>query len=419
MPGRTKLHYGWIVAAVTFVVLLSTSSIRAIPGLMMVPLQSEFGWSPAAVASAFGLNILLYGLFGPFSVAIMDRFGMRRVLVMSLVCMGAGAGCVPLLGQVWQFDLVWGVFVGLGSGATAMVLAAVVAGRWFTAKRGLVLGVLTASAAAGQMVFLPVLAAIAEAAGWRAMLGMVAAICFLLVPLVIVFMRDRPADLGLAPYGEDGPPHPTRHGTGNLFTTPLKALVDGAANRDFLLLAGSYFICGATTNGLIATHLVPACIDAGIGTVVGASLLAGMGVFNMIGATASGWLSDRIDNRVLLAVYFIARGISLIYLPFSFTSLEGLSVFAVFYGLDWIATVPPTVRLCTAIFGPEKGGMMYGWVSATHQLGGATAAFLGGVARGDLGGYLEAFIVAGLTCMVAAAMVLLIGRGARLTAVAA
>ncbi len=414
MSGRAKLHYGWIVAAVTFVVLLCTSSIRAVPGLMMVPLQSEFGWSPAAVSSAFGLNILLYGLFGPFSVAIMDRYGMRKVLVVSLLCMGSGAACVPFLGRVWQFDLVWGVFVGLGSGATALVLAAVVAGRWFTAKRGLVLGVLTAGAAAGQMVFLPALAAIAQAAGWRAMLGMVAAMCFLLVPLVALLMRDRPADLGLAPYGEDGPPLPTRIGTGNLFTTPLKALAEGARNRDFLLLAGSYFICGATTVGLIATHLVPACIDAGIAPVVGASLLAGMGVFNMIGATASGWLSDRIDNRKLLAVYFVARGVSLLYLPFSFTSLEGLSLFAVFYGLDWIATVPPTVRLCTSIFGREKGGMMYGWVSATHQLGGATAAFLGGVARGDLGGYLEAFIVAGFTCMIAAIMVLLIGRGTRL-----
>jgi sugar phosphate permease len=278
--------------------------------------------------------------------------------------------------------------------------------------------VLTAGAAAGQMVFLPALAAVAQAAGWRAMLGLIATVCFLLVPLVALLMRDRPADIGLAPYGEDGPPLPTRMSTGNLFTTPLKALAEGARNRDFMLLAGSYFICGATTVGLIATHLVPACIDAGIAPLVGASLLAGMGVFNMIGATASGWLSDRIDNRKLLAVYFVARGVSLLYLPFSFTSLEGLSLFAIFYGLDWIATVPPTVRLCTGIFGREKGGMMYGWVSATHQLGGAAAAFLGGVARGDLGGYLEAFIVAGFTCMLAAVMVLLIGRGARVVAMA-
>ena len=336
---------------------------------------------------------------------------MRRVLVASLLCMGSGAALVPFLGAIWQLDVVWGMFVGLGSGATALVLAATVAGRWFTAKRGIVLGVLTASAAAGQLLLLPVLARVSQELGWRAMVFVVAGICFALVPLVIGLMRDRPADLGLAPYGEDGPPHPVLRSTGNLFLTPLRALAAGAGNRDFMLLAGSYFICGATTNGLIATHLVPACVDAGISPVVGASLLAGMGVFNMIGATASGWLSDRIDNRMLLAIYFVLRGISLLYLPFSFTSLQGLSVFAVFYGLDWIATVPPTVRLCTNIFGREKGGMMYGWVSAAHQLGGATAAFLGGVARGDLGGYLEAFITAGLACMAAATMVLLIGRG--------
>ena len=411
MPKSGRLHYAWVVAAVTFIVLLTTSSIRAVPGLMLVPLQSEFGWSPGAVSSAFGLNILLYGLFGPFSVAIMDRFGMRRVLVASLLCMATGAVMVPSLGAVWQFDLVWGVFVGLGSGATALVLAATVAGRWFTARRGVVLGVLTASAAAGQLLLLPVLARVSQQMGWRAMLFVVAGLCFALVPLVLALLRDRPADLGLAPYGESGPPHPPVRSERNLFLTPIRALAAGAGNRDFMLLAGSYFICGATTNGLIATHLVPACVDAGISPVLGASLLAGMGIFNMVGATGSGWLSDRIDNRALLAVYFVLRGLSLLYLPYSFASFEGLSIFAVFYGLDWIATVPPTVRICTNIFGREKGGMMYGWVSAIHQLGGASAAFLAGVARGDFGSYLQAFIFAGLTCMVAAGMVLLIGRG--------
>jgi sugar phosphate permease len=273
-----------------------------------------------------------------------------------------------------------------------------------------VVGLLTGGMAAGQLVFLPSFAAITTHFGWRATMLTAAAVALIVIPVVALFMRERPADVGLAPYGEAGGPKPASPPPqGNPFALALRTLGDAARSRAFWLLAGSFFCCGASTNGLIATHLIPACLDNGIPEVTGAGLLAAMGMFNMVGTTGSGWLSDRVDNRVLLAVYYSLRGLSLLYLPFSFVSFYGLGLFAVFYGLDWIATVPPTVRLSVTSFGKEKSGIIYGWIFASHQVGSAAAAYFAGLMRADLGSYLEAFIVSGVLCFVAAVMVMLIG----------
>ncbi len=306
--------------------------------------------------------------------------------------------------------------VGCGTGVTANVLAATVATRWFTKNRGLVVGLLTSAAAAGQLVFLPAMAGIVTAYGWRPMVLSITAFAALAFPVVAFLMRDRPEDLGLAPYGETEGAKPTARATGNPAVTALRTLGEGLRRRDFWLLAGSFFICGASTNGLIATHLIPACIDNGIPEMTGAGMLAMMGAFNFVGTTGSGWLSDRIDNRVLLATYYSLRGLSLLFLPFSFVSLYGLSLFAVFYGLDWIATVPPTVRLSANCFGKEKAGIYYGWIFASHQLGSGAAAYFGGVLRTDLGSYLETFMLSGTLCFVAAALVMWIGVDRRRTA---
>jgi sugar phosphate permease len=294
------------------------------------------------------------------------------------------------------------------------VLGAVVAARWFTARRGLVVGLLTGSAAAGQLIFLPTFAAITASHGWRAMVLTVTGVALAVIPVVWFLMRERPEDVGLAPYGETGGPRPAaERQQGNPFTLALRTLADATRSRDFWLLAGSFFCCGASTNGLIGTHLIPACLDNGIPEVTSAGLLAGMGVFNMVGTTGSGWLSDRVDNRILLAVYYSLRGLSLLFLPFSFVSFYGLSLFALFYGLDWIATVPPTVRLSVNAFGKQKAGIIYGWIFASHQLGSAAAAYFAGLMRADLGSYLEAFMLSGLLCFMAALMVMFIGVGWR------
>ncbi len=413
MTSSRSFHYGWIVAAVTFLALMTGAGVRSAPGILIVPIEEEFHWSRSTISFAIAVNLLLYGLMGPFAAAVMERYGMRRTVPLALAMIGAGVALTAVMREPWQMVLLWGVVVGIGAGALANMLAAMVATRWFTARRGLVIGALSGSVATGQLLFLPTFASVTANYGWRATVIAIAVVVFAVLPVVVYFMRDRPADVGLAPYGETGGPNPTPPVTGNPVALAFATLRDVIHKRDFWLLAGTFFICGASTNGLIGTHLIPACLDNGISAVTGAGLLAAMGVFNLIGTTGSGWLSDRFDNRVLLALYYGLRGISLIYLPFSFVSLYGLSLFTVFYGLDWFATVAPTVRLIGLTFGKERTGIVYGWIFVAHQIGGASAAYLGGVLRENFGTYLESFILSGLLCLVAAALSMFIGRERR------
>ncbi len=412
--GFAGVHPAWIVAACTFLVLLVAAGIRSVPGVLIVPLETEFGWSRATVGFAVAVNIALYGLIGPFAAALIERFGLRRTVGTALAVIAAGVALTPFMRTSWQLVALWGVVVGSGSGVVALVLATTVASRWFSTRRGLVIGVLTASTATGQLVFLPMLAFLAGHVGWRAVSVVIACVAAALILPVLGFMRDRPSDLGIPPYGGTAvvprvPP------TVNPAVRALEALRVGFGSRDFWLLGGSFFVCGASTNGLIGVHLIPACIDHGIPEVLGASLLAAMGVFDMVGTTLSGWLSDRWDNRVLLAWYYGLRGLSLLFLPFAFdvgwdgAGYVGLGVFAVFYGLDWIATVPPTVRLTARCFGEENAPVMFGWIAAMHQIGAAMAAWTAGLVRVETGSYLPAFMAAGALCLVASVMVGFIG----------
>ena len=398
----SRLHYAWVVAALTLLVLALSAGMRSAPGVLLVALQRDFGWSAGSISVAFGINLLLFGLAGPFAVAVMDRWGIRRTLLASLCLIVIGAGLAPLITAPWHLAVLWGVIAGLGGGVISMVLVPVIAGRWFTAQRGLVTGGLTAGSAAGTLLLLPVLAWLAQAAGWRVMVLALAGAIAALVPLIAWGMRERPADLGLAPYGESGPPHPVPVVAGNPFIRTLAALRDGMHDRSFLLLAGAFVICGATTNGFVGTHLIPACIDAGFTPVGSAWVMAGMGVFNVIGALASGWLTDRVDSRWLLVVYFVSRAIALACLPFTFDTPAGFATVIVINGLDWVATVPPMVRLCAQHFGRERGNLMYGWVNAIHQVGSGAAAFAGGVLRDHLGSYGVIFLAAGAICLGAA-----------------
>jgi predicted MFS family arabinose efflux permease len=415
------MHYGWVAVGVVFLVLLAAAGTRATPSVMMLPLEKQFGWSRGTISLAISINLALYGLAGPFAAAAMQRFGVRPTVLAAIATLAAGVGISSMMTEPWQMVLVWGVMVGSATGVAALTLSATIVNRWFTTHRGLAMGILTASSATGQLVFLPFLASISERFGWRPVVFVVAAAAALVLPLVAWLLPERPADLSLRPIGEtaDLPPGalpPPK----NPIKVAFGALGMASKTRDFWLLFFSFFVCGASTNGYVGTHLIAMCSDYGMTQVQGATLLAAMGIFDLFGTTLSGWLSDRFNARLLLFWYYGLRGLSLIYLPYAFgIDFFGLPLFAVFYGLDWIATVPPTVRLATDVYGKESAPIVFGWVVAGHQLGAAFAALGGGMLRSSLGSYTVATMISGGLCLVAAVTVLRINRAGRSMGVAA
>ncbi|WP_338710818.1 MFS transporter [Streptomyces virginiae] len=409
-PRRTgRVHRAWSVAAVTFVTIIGAAGFASLPGLLIEPLHEEFDWSRGTIGVAVSVNLALYGITAPFAAALMDRFGIRRVVALALAVIACGAVATVWMTAPWQLVLCWGVLVGLGSGSMALAFAATVTGRWFTARRGLVTGILTAAGASGQLVFLPLLAWLVDRHGWRPATVTVAVAALAVVPFVWLLLRDHPADVGLAPYGGTYAPKPAP--APGAARRALKVLADAARTGPFWLLAGTFAICGASTNGLVRTHFVPAAHDHGMPVTAAAGLLAVIGVFDVAGTVASGWFTDRFESRRLLAVYYALRGISLLFLPILLAPSvrPPLIFFIVFYGLDWVATVPPTIALCREHYG-DDGAIVFGWVLASHQIGAAVVAFLGGLARDLTGSYDVVWYASGALCAVAALMAMVIRR---------
>jgi sugar phosphate permease len=416
--ARRNIHYGWFIVGVTFLVMLATAGAMGAPGVLIEPLQKEFGWTNADISAAMALRLGLFGLMAPFSAALINRFGVRPVALTALSLIIFGVAASTLMTKVWHLVLLWGVVIGIGTGMTAMVLGATVATRWFSHRRGLVVGMLTASNATGQLIFLPLLAGLTTYLGWRVALATVVCVLFAAAALVLFFMRDRPSDVGLPPYGEREvvPPPQNRQTLGELVATPLTTLRDAARTPIFWVLFLTFYVCGLSTNGLIQTHWITLCGDFGVAPVGAAGFLALIGVFDFFGTILSGWVSDRYDNRWLLFWYYGLRGLSLIFLPSSDFSVMSLSIFAVFYGLDWVATVPPTVQLTAQRFGREKANVVFGWVFCGHQIGAASAAWGAGFARTDFLSYLPALYVAGFACLAAAMLVLSVRKQPRAAA---
>ena len=403
-PTR-RIHPAWVVATVAFTTLVGAAAFRSVPGVLLDPLHAEFGWSRATIGSAVSVNLILFGLISPFAASLMDTFGIRRVVVLALLLVGLGSGLAVFVAQPWQLVATWGILVGVGTGSMSMAFVATVTSRWFVARRGLVAGVLTAGSATGQLIFLPLIALVAGEFGWRSASLMAAGAALVVVPLVWLWLSDHPHDLGRTAYGatpED--PGPDRHApVGSSAGRAVRVLVGAMRSRTFWLLSLGFAICGMSTNGLIQTHFVPAAHDHGMPTTLAAGLLALIGIFDVLGTVASGWLSDRIDPRLLLVIYYLLRGLSLMLLP----SLLGPTAepptwtFIVFYGLDWVATVPPTVLLAREAFGLD-GPIVFGWIFAAHQLGAAVAATGAGLIRDLHHSYAPAFVIAGALCVVAA-----------------
>jgi len=398
---------------VTFVTLAITAGFRSASSVLIIPLEEAFGWGREQVSLAVAVNVLLYGLVAPFAAALMERFGIRRVVMSALLSVSVGAGLTIFMNAPWQLMLLWGFVVGASTGSLALVFAATVANRWFVERRGIVIGVLTASSATGQLIFLPGLSHIAEVNGWKSVSLTITFVALALLPLVWLFLKERPQDVGVLPYGAPDNWQPPAKSSMSAGVLAIDTLKQASKKKDFWYLFGSFFVCGLSTNGLIGTHFIPAAHDHGMGTTTAASLLALVGVFDLVGTIASGWLTDKYDPRKLLFFYYGFRGLSLLLLPsILFASIHPSTlVFVIFYGLDWVATVPPTIMLCRTILGPERATVVYGWVFVDHQIGGDLAAFGAAVLRVQFGDYAIAFYISAIMCLVTSYFVLQIAKG--------
>lgn len=412
MPTEKKyrIHPAWFVAGVGFLALVGAAGFRAAPSVMMVPLEQEFGWNRTTIATAIGLNILLYGLMAPFAAALMARFGMRKVSVFALLMIAAGSALSIFVTSPWMLMMTWGLMIGLGTGSMAMVFAATITRTWFYARKGLVAGILSAGSATGQLVFLSTYAGLVESEGWRTVSLIIAACALAVVPLILIFMRNKPSDVGVLRYGETpeiaaqvaaedaknpAPSNPAKNA--------LLTLKEASKSRTFWALAIGFAICGATTNGLIGAHFIPSAHDHGMPETTAAGLLAVVGIFDVFGTIASGWLTDRVNPRILLAIYYFGRGIALLLLPWLLSDAlhPSLILFVVIYGLDWVATVPPTISIANQVFG-SKGPIVFGWVFASHQVGASIATVAAGAIRDQTGEYTLAWFGAAALCAVAA-----------------
>ena len=413
MSKKRVIHPAWFAVGVTFLTLVTAAGFRSASSVLIIPLEDAFGWGREQISLAIAINVLVYGLVAPFAAALMERFGIRKVVMSALTSVSIGSALTMFMSAPWQLIALWGFVIGISTGSLALVFAATVANRWFVEKRGIVIGLLTASSATGQLIFLPGLSYLAEMNGWKSVSSTIALVSIALVPIIWIFLKERPSDAGVLPYGAPenwSAPAKNSMSAGSLAIDTLK---QASKKKDFWYLVGSFFVCGLSTSGLIGTHFIPAAHDHGMGTTTAASLLALVGVFDLVGTIASGWLTDRYDPRKLLFFYYGLRGLSLFLLPsILFASVHPSTlVFVIFYGLDWVATVPPTIMLCRTILGPERATVVYGWVFAAHQIGGSIAAFGAAVLRVQFGDYAVAFYISGLMCLITSYYVLQIAKG--------
>jgi MFS family permease len=411
--GLNRIHYSWIILIISFFSIIVAGIVRSSSGVFIVPFEDEFGWDRSVISLAFAISLLLYGLSGPFMAALIEVLGLKKMMLMAMATLFAGVMFTFFMEHAWQLILIWGIIIGLGSGLFLTVLSPYVANRWFEKRRGLAVGILTASTATGQLLLLPVLAIVIENYSWRWAIGLILILSFIMLVIILLFMKNSPKEVGILPYGlEEESQESCLVQKKNPIVMAFQSLLEAVRVKEFWLLAGSFFICGLSTSGLIGTHFISYCISFGIPVVTAASLLSFMGIFDLIGTTISGWLSDRFDNRWLLFWYYGLRGASLLLLPYALNegSIVLLIIFSVFYGLDWIATVPPTISISRHVFGIEKSGIVYGWIFASHQAGAGVAAYGGGLIYKIFNSYTWAFFLAGIFCLLASLFVIVIKK---------
>jgi sugar phosphate permease len=398
----SRFHYGWVVVGVTFLLLLASAGVRSAPGVLIRPLETDFGWDRGDVSWALAVSLVTLGLAGPVSGMAIGRWGMRRVCIVFLGIAAAGLAFTAVMQDLFQFYVSWGILVGFGTGGVSTVLSATVANTWFESRRGLVTGLLGGASSAGQFVLLFPVIAFEDAWGWRgAVAGLMVLQAVIVLPVVALLLRSRPADVGQRPYG-------IASGATVVVDSRTTSLREAMRAREFWLLAGSFFICGFTTVGLIGFHFIPHAGEHGFSKTEASGMVTLMGTMNVVGTLASGWLTDRYSPRKLLATYYFLRALALIALP-AITTLPLMSVFAIVFGLDYIATVPPTVMLTAERFGRRSVPTLFGWITCSHMIGGAVAAALAGEVHDIAGDYVIAIYVSGMLALLAAGMAFNIG----------
>ncbi|CAM3014683.1 MFS transporter [Paenibacillus sediminis] len=415
---RNRIHYSWIILIITFFSIIVAGIVRSSSGVFIEPFENEFGWDRSIISLAFAVGLFLYGISGPFMAALIEVLSLKKIMIVSMSTLLIGVLLTLIMQQSWQLIIIWGIIIGLGSGLFLTVLSPYVANHWFEKRRGLALGILTASTATGQLILLPILADIIEKYSWRWAIALIMVLSVIILVIILLFIKNSPRDIGILPFGlEKESEDYIEEQKKNPIIIAFNGLYEAIKVKEFWLLAGSFFICGLSTSGLIGTHFVSYCISYGIPLVTAVSLLSFMGVFDLVGTTLSGWLSDRFDNRWLLFWYYCLRGVSLVFLPIALSesSFTLLIIFSVFYGLDWIATVPPTIGISRTVFGIEKSGIVYGWIFASHQAGAAVAAYGGGLIYKIFDSYSWAFFLAGIFCLVASLFVIIIKKQTSLT----
>ncbi|MBI4609022.1 MAG: MFS transporter [Candidatus Rokubacteria bacterium] len=403
--GRSGIHYAWVVLAAATLVLLAAAGMRSSFGVFIKPMEAEFGWDRASLSMVASLSLLLYGAAGPVVGRLADRWGPRGVLACATALLAAGALATAQVGALWQLYLTAGILTALGAGGMAMSVAASLAARWFDTRRGLVLGVAGGGMAAGQLLIVPLAMTLTVSGGWRltfVVLG--AGFLLLILPLALGLIRNDPRDLGLAPYGAVAESSPE---TARETLAERTGFLEAAGTVPFWLLAGSFWVCGYTTSGLVLTHLIPHATEHGFHATQAAQALGLMGALNIVGTVASGWICDRFGQKGPLAGYYFLRGLSLIFLPYVGT-VPGLFAFAAIFGLNYISTVPATTALTAKIYGRYSVGELSGWIFFSHQVGAAFGSAVGGYLYDQLGDYTLAFHSAAAVAFVATAVVLAI-----------
>ncbi|MDR7071645.1 MFS transporter [Fictibacillus barbaricus] len=410
---QNRIHYSWVILSIAFFSIIVAGIVRSSSGVFIDPFEKEFGWDRSVISLAFAVGLFLYGISGPFMAALVEVFGIKKVMLISMATLLTGTLLTFIMQHPWQLIIIWGIIIGLGSGLFLTVLSPYIANRWFEKRRGLALGILTASTATGQLILLPVIAMIIHHFSWRSAIALIMVLCVCIFLVIVLFMKNSPKDAGVLPYGlEKASEDKGEEQKRNPIVIAFNGLFEAVKVKEFWLLAGSFFICGLSTTGLIGTHFVSFCMSYGVPLVTAASLLSFMGIFDLVGTTLSGWLSDRIDNRWLLFWYYGLRGASLVLLPYALAkdSYTLLLIFSIFYGLDWIATVPPTIGISRQVFGIEKSVVVYGWIFASHQAGAAVAAYGGGLIYKVFNSYTWAFFLAGIFCVIASLFVMVIKK---------